>query len=86
LGLPTGWRVQLPREVKASSRWGNYSARYAQEGTNLIVTRRLEGARGVYPPESIADLAAWLRAIGQDDVPYLVIEAGTAASEAPSRP
>jgi hypothetical protein len=41
------------------------------------VHRRLEGARGVYAPEAVADLAAWLRAIGQDDVPYLVLETGS---------
>ncbi|HEV7366928.1 MAG TPA: DUF3857 and transglutaminase domain-containing protein [Gemmatimonadales bacterium] len=76
LTLPEGWRVQMPRNVSATGKWGSYSARYAQEGRTLRVSRRLEGTRGVYPPEAITDLTAWLRAIGEDDVPYLVVEPG----------
>jgi hypothetical protein len=76
LSLPAGWRVQLPPSVNVTGKWGSYVARYAQEGTILHVSRRIEGARGIHPPEAVADLAAWLRAIGQDDVPYLVIEPG----------
>jgi transglutaminase-like putative cysteine protease len=74
--LPEGWRVQLPRNVSATGKWGSYLARYAQEGRTLRVSRRLEGTRGVYPPESITDLTTWFRAIGEDDVPYLVVEPG----------
>jgi transglutaminase-like putative cysteine protease len=74
LSLPAGWAVQLPPTLAVTGKWGSYTARYTQEGNTLKVFRRLEGARGVYPPEALADLAAWLRAIGQDDVPYLVIE------------
>jgi hypothetical protein len=77
LTLPAGWRVQLPRAVSASGKWGSYAARYTQEDRTLQVTRRLEGARGIYPPDSVSDLAAWLRAIGEDDVPYLVVETGS---------
>jgi transglutaminase-like putative cysteine protease len=72
--LPAGWRIQLPPTIEVTGKWGSYAAKYAQEGDTLRVTRRIEGARGIYPPESVTDLAAWLRAIGQDDVPYLVIE------------
>jgi hypothetical protein len=68
--------VQLPKNVSATGKWGSYTARYTQEGRTLRVSRRLEGARGVYPPESVTDLVTWLRAIGEDDVPYLVIESG----------
>jgi transglutaminase-like putative cysteine protease len=74
LSLPAGWRVQLPPAVAVSGKWGSYLASYTQEGTTLTVSRRLEGARGVYPPEALPELAEWLRAIGKDDVPYLVIE------------
>lgn len=77
LTLPPGWRVHLPSPVTVTGKWGSYTARYAQEDTTLRVHRRLEGARGVYAPEAVADLAAWLRAIGQDDVPYLVLETGS---------
>jgi transglutaminase-like putative cysteine protease len=74
LTLPPGWKVQLPPTVTVTGKWGSYTARYAQEGATLSVGRRLEGARGIHPPEALPDLAAWLRAIGKDDVPYLVIE------------
>jgi hypothetical protein len=74
LTLPAGWRVQLPPGVTATGKWGSYCSTYTQDGATLHVVRRLEGARGVYPPEAVGDLVAWLRAIGQDDVPYLVIE------------
>ena len=77
LTLPVGWSVQLPRNVSAIGKWGSYTARYTQEGSTLRVSRKLAGARGVYPPESVSDLAAWFRAIGEDDVPYLVIEPGS---------
>ena len=76
LSLPEGWRVQLPPSVNVTGKWGTYIARYTQEGAALHMSRRIEGARGIYPPEAVADLTAWLRAIGQDDVPYLVIEPG----------
>jgi transglutaminase-like putative cysteine protease len=74
LTLPAGWRVRLPPSVDVSGKWGNYQAHYQQNGDTLAVHRRLEGARGVYPPASLSDLAAWLRAVAQDDVSYLVIE------------
>src|SRR3954469_518284 len=74
LALPSGWAVQLPPSIEAVSRWGSYAARYNQEGDTVLVSRRLEGTRGIYPPDSITDLADWLRSIGQDDVSYLAIE------------
>jgi hypothetical protein len=77
LTLPTGWRVQLPPQVNVTGKWGSYTARYTQEGATLQVSRRLEGARGIYPPEDLSDLTRWLREIAQDDVPYLVIEPGS---------
>jgi transglutaminase-like putative cysteine protease len=76
LTLPPGWSVQLPRNVSATGKWGAYTARYTQEGRTLQVSRRLEGTRGVYPPDSVADLIAWLRAVGEDDVPYLLVDTG----------
>jgi hypothetical protein len=66
----------LPPEVNVTGKWGSYIARYRQEGNTLQVYRRLEGARGVYPPAELPDLTAWLRAVAQDDVAYLIIESG----------
>jgi hypothetical protein len=76
LSLPPGWRVQLPPPVEVTGKWGSYAASYHQDEATLRVTRYIEGARGIYPPEAVKDLSAWLRAIGKDDVPYLVIEPG----------
>ena len=76
LTLPAGWLVQLPPDVAVAGKWGTYTARYDQEATTLRVSRTLEGARGVYPPDELADLTRWLREVAQDDVSYLVIEPG----------
>lgn len=74
LTLPPGWRAQLPHDVEAKSKWGTYAARYDQEGATLHIVRQLEGARGIYPPADLPDLTAWLRAVAQDDVAYIIIE------------
>ena len=77
LTLPQGWRAQLPRDIAVAGKWGRYEARYHQDGSTLQISRTLEGARGIYPPEELPDLAAWLRAVAEDDVAYLVIEQGS---------
>jgi hypothetical protein len=78
LTLPPGWQAQLPPDVEVVGKWGSYTAEYRQDGNDLRLSRRLEGARGVYPPGDLPDLIQWLRAVAQDDVSYLVIEpAGT---------
>lgn len=79
LTLPHGWRAQLPKPVSVSGVWGTYQASYTQEGDQLKLTRRLQGTRGVQPPEALPDLLHWLRAVAADDVPYLVLTPGTGA-------
>jgi cellulose synthase operon protein C len=79
LTLPLGWRAQLPRDVSALSKWGVYRASYRQEGQTLLISRTLEGARGIYPPAELSDLAAWLRAVAQDDVSYIVLDSAPGA-------
>jgi uncharacterized protein DUF3857/transglutaminase superfamily protein len=74
LTLPAGWRADLPHAVSVTGKWGTYAAAYTQDGNRLHLTRRLEGARGIHPPEDLPDLVAWLRALAVDDVPYLVLE------------
>ncbi len=74
LRLPEGWRAQLPKDVSAESVFGSYRAEYRQEGRELVVVRRMAGRRGVEPPSEIDSLIAWLRAINQDDVKYIVLE------------
>ena len=80
LELPEHWRAHLPPAVTATGRWGRYEARYTQEGRELTVTRYLEGARGIYPPSEVKDLADWLRALAKDDTGYLVLETGEEGS------
>lgn len=76
LTLPPGWQAELPPSLKVDGKWGSYESRYEQQGQTLRVLRRLQGARGNYPPEELYDLTAWLRAMAKDDVPYLVLETG----------
>ncbi len=76
LTLPSAWSAQLPPDVTVSGKWGSYTASYRQEDQILRVSRRLEGARGIHPPEELPDLARWLREIARDDTPYLIIEPG----------
>ncbi len=74
LTLPAGWKARLPAGDSAGSVFGSYVATYAQEGRVLRVTRRLSGARGIFPPEQLGDLIAWFRGIGRDDARFIVIE------------
>jgi transglutaminase-like putative cysteine protease len=77
LALPSGWAVRLPSSIETTGKWGSYTARYRQEGDTLRVTRQLQGTRGIYPPDQLADLNRWLREVAQDDTPYLVLEPGS---------
>ena len=73
--LPEGWRARLPEGVSVRGRYGEYEARYTQQGRTLEVVRRLSGTgEGIEPPERIGDLIAWLKAVARDDVPYVVLE------------
>lgn len=74
LTLPAGWKARLPPGDSAGSVFGSYVATYAQEGRVLRVTRRLSGARGIFPPEQLGDLIAWFRGISRDDARFIVIE------------
>jgi hypothetical protein len=72
--LPDGWRARLPKSVAASSAFGSYASEYVQEGNELIVRRSVKGERGIQPPDAVADLIAWLRAVGKDDARMIVLE------------
>jgi hypothetical protein len=36
----------------------------------------MRGTRGIFPPDRINDLIAWFRAVGKDDVQFIVLERG----------
>ncbi|HEY9515441.1 MAG TPA: DUF3857 domain-containing transglutaminase family protein [Gemmatimonadaceae bacterium] len=76
LELPEGWQADLPKGVTAVSDFGRYTAEYTQNGRELRVYRRMEGRRGVKPPEDVDALIAWLRAVAKDDVQYIVLQRG----------
>ena len=72
--LPPGWRARLPDAVTATSVYGRYRATYRQDGRELRVERCVEGARGVQPPDRVADLIAFMRAVSQDDPRFIMLE------------
>lgn len=74
LQLPEGWHADLPENVVAESSYGSYRAEYTQKGRELRVYRRMEGRKGVKPPEDVDALIAWLRAVAKDDVQYIVLQ------------
>ena len=76
LTLPVGWRAQLPPSINAPSAFGRYQSSYAQSGRELVLTRTLTGAIGIYPPDQIKALTAWMREIAKDDAKLIIIERG----------
>jgi len=75
--LPEGWTAELPTNVVADGVFGRYEGSYAQEGRELVVRRTMRGASGVYPPERVADLIAWLEGITPDDAEFIVLRGGS---------
>lgn len=73
LTMPEGWTVELPDNVILDSPWGTYEKKYQQEGRVFRVTREMTGKRGVYPPEKMGELIAFLKALGADDASVLVV-------------
>ncbi len=76
--LPAGWHATLPKSVTATSPFGNYESSYSEENGVLRLTRRITGATGVYPPDRLAELTAWMRAVAADDVKFIVLTRPTA--------
>jgi len=72
--LPLGWHARLPDSVTVASVFGSYRATYTQVGRDLRIVRRSVGARGLYPPDRVSDLLAFLRAVARDDTRYIVFE------------
>jgi hypothetical protein len=72
--LPEGWKARLPESVDAASVFGHYSTTYEQNGRVLRVVRRTVGARGIYAPDKVGELLAFLRAVARDDARYIVLE------------
>ncbi|HEY2849850.1 MAG TPA: hypothetical protein VGI97_08230, partial [Gemmatimonadaceae bacterium] len=71
--LPAGWRAQLPKDVVATSAFGDYRATYSQDGRVLRVAHTLSGNKNVFPKEKYADLKAWMKAIAADNVDAIAL-------------
>jgi hypothetical protein len=76
--LPDGWKARVPQNARVDGPFGLYESKYSQEGRELVITRRVQGATGVLPKERIGDLVGWLEGIAADDVRFIVLEHGTA--------
>jgi transglutaminase-like putative cysteine protease len=74
--LPEGWRARLPTGVSATSVFGTYVTTYAQTGRELVISRHIVGGTGVFMPSRVGELVTWLRAIGHDDVKFIVLDKG----------
>ena len=74
--LPVGWKVRLPRTVKADSPFGSYASTYVQDGREFRLTRTVTGKTGLYAKDRIGELVAWMREMGSDDAKFVVIERG----------
>ncbi len=74
LTLPAGWTADLPKNVVTTSIAGRYETVYSQEGRLLKITRRITGARGIYPPIRIDEVVGWLRSIAADDVEFIQLK------------
>ena len=71
--LPAGWTAQLPKGVTAKGPFGGYESTYRQDGRELVLTRTVTGAAGIYPPSDLPKLTAWMREIAKDDAKIIVI-------------
>jgi len=72
--LPAGWHARLPANISATSVFGSYTATYSQDGRDLVIDRHIVGGGGIFMPSRVNELVAWLRAIGRDDVKFIVLE------------
>ena len=78
--LPAGWHATLPKNVQASSAFGTYESTYSEENGVLRLSRKIIGATGVQPPEKLAELTAWMRAVAADDVKFIVLTRGASSA------
>jgi hypothetical protein len=82
--LPDGWRAELPRNVMATSFFGSYESTWTQEGREVHLRRRIVGARGIYPPQRLAEVIVWLKTVGADDYEFLSLKPTAPSSTKPT--
>lgn len=69
--LPEGWKAELPKNVTATSFFGRYESTWSQEGRVVRLVRRIQGQRGIFPPQRISEVIVWLKTVGADDYEFL---------------
>jgi hypothetical protein len=75
--LPVGWKAELPKNISATSFFGHYESTWTQEGREVHLLRRIQGQRGVFPPQRIAEVVVWLKTVGADDYEFLSLKPTT---------
>jgi Domain of Unknown Function with PDB structure (DUF3857)/Transglutaminase-like superfamily len=73
--LPAGWKAELPKNVSATAFFGRYESTWSQEGREVRMVRRIHGDRGIFPPQRITEVIAWLKTVGADDIEFLSLRA-----------
>ncbi len=69
--LPVGWKAELPKNISSTSFFGRYESTWTQEGREVHLVRRIQGQRGVFPPQRISEIIVWLKTVGADDYEFL---------------
>ncbi|MBL0169604.1 MAG: DUF3857 domain-containing transglutaminase family protein [Gemmatimonadaceae bacterium] len=69
--LPVGWKAELPKNIVSTSFFGRYESTWTQEGREVHLIRRIQGQRGVFPPQRISEVIVWLKTVGADDYEFL---------------
>ena len=69
--LPVGWKAELPKNIASTSFFGRYESTWTQEGREVHLVRRIQGQRGVFPPQRIGEIIVWLKTVGADDYEFL---------------
>jgi hypothetical protein len=60
--------------VLATSFFGRYESTWTQQGREVRLVRRIQGQRGVFPPQRMSEVIVWLKTVGADDFEFLSLK------------
>lgn len=72
--LPAGWRAFLPKSTSYTGLLGLLEFTYAQQGTHLLISRKMSGAKGVLGAERIGDVISALKERARENTRTIAIE------------
>jgi hypothetical protein len=75
--LPAGWKAELPKNVLATSFFGSYESTWTQQGDEVRLVRRIQGLRGIHPPQRISEVVSWFAVVGADNNEFLTLVPAT---------